>query len=91
MDFLSIFALVVLLTLLVSVVGGALVLGWLPGHIATQRNHPHADAIRICGWLGLLTGGILLPIAFIWAFFTPKGQMVASDPLGTPARKVSST
>jgi hypothetical protein len=67
-DILDLFALFVLLVLLLTVVVGALVLGWLPGHLAAQRRHPQADAIRVCGWLGLLTMGVLLPVAFIWAF-----------------------
>jgi hypothetical protein len=84
MDFLSIFALVVVLVLLGSAVGGALVLGWLPGHLAAQRSHPQADAIRICGWLGLLTLGILLPVAFIWAFLKPVRVGVASASEASP-------
>ena len=88
MDVLSIFALVVLLVLLGTVVAGALVLGWLPGHLAVQRGHPQADAIRICGWLGLLTLGILLPVAFIWAFLKPVrvGVVGTSDAPRTDAR-----
>jgi hypothetical protein len=46
----------------------AFVLGGLPGRIATQRAHPQADAIRVTGWLGLLTLGLLWPIALIWAY-----------------------
>jgi len=79
MDFLDIFALVVLLTLLLTVVGVAGVLGWLPGHIAATRNHPQTDAIRICGWLGLLTLGILLPLAFVWAFARPRAAIQAGS------------
>lgn len=75
---LDIFALIVLLTLLVTIVGGALVLGWLPGRLAAQRNHPQADAIRICGWLGLITAGLLLPIAYIWVFIRPVRVGVAA-------------
>ena len=45
-------------------------LGRLPGAIARQRHHPQADAISICGWMGLLTL-ILWPIALVWAHLTP--------------------
>src|SRR5262245_18061451 len=81
MELLDIFALLVLLTLAATVVGAALVLGWLPGHLAAKRGHPQAAAIRICGWLGLITLGILLPIAFIWAFLRPLrvGVSTATD------------
>lgn len=45
-------------------------LGGLPGAIARSRNHPQADAIAICGWMGILTL-VLWPLALIWACLTP--------------------
>ena len=47
-------------------------LGGLPGRVANERHQPQADAIRIMGWLGLLTGGIVWGAALIWAYYTPK-------------------
>ena len=38
----------------------------LPGEIAAQRGHPHADAVRIAGVIGIFTG-ILWVLALIWA------------------------
>ncbi|MEK6248835.1 MAG: DUF3302 domain-containing protein [Planctomycetales bacterium] len=35
------------------------------------RNHPQADAISVCGWWGVLTMGLLLPLAYIWAYTNP--------------------
>lgn len=29
--------------------------GGLPGKIAERRNHPHAEAVKIVGWIGLFT------------------------------------
>ncbi len=46
---------------LLAVLGGAYTLGSLPGKIARARNHPQADAINICGWLGLPSGIFWLP------------------------------
>jgi len=46
----------------------AIVLGGLPGKIAAQRGHPQADAVRVAGWVGLLTLGLLWPLALIWAY-----------------------
>ncbi len=43
------------------------VLAALPGRIARSSNHPQADAVNICGWLGLPTG-ILWVIAMVWAY-----------------------
>lgn len=71
MDFLDIFALVILSILILTFVGGAVALGALPGMIAKKRGHPQASAINVCGWMGLLTLGILIPIAFVWAFTKP--------------------
>ena len=85
MDALDVFALVVLLVIAVSIVGTALVLAALPGRIAAQRGHLQADAIRICGWLGLLTLGILWPIALIWAYLKPlRGNALSA---GAPSTR----
>lgn len=69
MSFLDWFALFVLIVIVASAVGGALLLGYMPGRIARQRSHPQADAISICGWMGLLTFGLLLPVAYVWAYW----------------------
>ncbi len=65
------FTFVVLGLLLVTGLGLAFVLGSLPGKIAADRGHPQADAIRVTGWLGLFTLGLLFPVALIWAFTKP--------------------
>ncbi|WP_173643857.1 DUF3302 domain-containing protein [Bradyrhizobium sp. 41S5] len=46
-------------------------LGSLPGDIARARNHPQAGAIRICGWMGVLTL-IMWPVAMVWAHMNPS-------------------
>ena len=68
---LDIFALVILIVLAAAVVGVWIILGMLPGKIAHARNNPQAEAINICGWWGVITMGILLPLAFIWAYTKP--------------------
>ncbi len=45
-----------------------MLLGYMPGYIARQRDHPQADAIAVCGWVGVLTMGLLLPLAYVWAY-----------------------
>ncbi len=42
------------------------VIAALPGSIARRKLHPQADAINICGWVGVPTG-ILWCIALVWA------------------------
>ncbi|CTQ55289.1 hypothetical protein LP7551_03830 [Roseibium album] len=72
MDVLSIFALIVLLVLALAIVGIWVFLAIWPGKIAHRRNHPRAEAVTVCGYWGALTVGILMPLAFIWAFADGK-------------------
>jgi hypothetical protein len=68
---LDIFTFIVLAVLLAVAMFCFMKLGELPGKIAGKRNHPQADAITICGWIGVLTLGLLWPIAIIWAYMRP--------------------
>jgi hypothetical protein len=72
---LDIFALIVLLVLLATGLGVWALLGMFPGRIARERNHPQADAINVCGWIGAITMGVLSPIAFIWAHTNPEATL----------------
>jgi hypothetical protein len=47
------------------------IIGGLPGDIAERRGHKDASAIRLCGYLGLLFGGIFWLVALIWAHTGP--------------------
>lgn len=78
MDIASLFALVVIAVLLLAVVAAIVALGSLPGQIAKAKNHPHADAINVASWVGLAVGGVLWPIAFIWAFI-PFGNSAPTE------------
>ncbi len=75
-DGLQIFALIILITIAISIVGVWVFLGMLPGKIAKKRNHPQAEAINVCGWWGAITMGLLMPLAFIWAHTVPKKDTV---------------
>lgn len=46
-------------------------LGRLPGAIARARNHPQADAIAVCGWMGIITL-VMWPLALVWAYLAPE-------------------
>ena len=72
------FALLVLVVLLCTAIGAALVLAGLPGRIARDRKHPQAEAITVCGWLGLLTGVVWI-VALVWAYTVPSGNAVAPE------------
>lgn len=59
-------------------------LGGLPGKTAGKRHHPQADAIKILGWLGLFTGGIVWCVALVWAYYYPttlSNDANSGDPL----------
>jgi hypothetical protein len=53
-------------------------LGKLPGELARKWDHPQAAAINAMSWIGIATGGLLWPIAFIWAFTNPFGTKSAT-------------
>lgn len=75
---LDIFALIVLLVLIAAAVAIWVILGMMPGKIARKRNHPQADAISVCGWWGVITLGLLCPLAYIWAYTKPM-HVVTDD------------
>jgi hypothetical protein len=54
-------------------------LGSLPGSIARSRGHPQADAINICGWMGIITI-VLWPIAMVWAHLVPGRPISGAEP-----------
>lgn len=54
-------------------------LGSLPGAIARSRNHPQADAINMCGWMGIITI-VLWPIAMVWAYLVPGRPITGPEP-----------
>lgn len=80
---LDIFAIVVLLILLAAAIGVWVLLAMMPGRIARSRNHPQADAINVCGWWGAITIGLLMPLAFIWAYYDPGANAPAAKDKGT--------
>jgi CBS domain containing-hemolysin-like protein len=43
----------------------------LPEQIAHKRNHPQFEAIRTLCLLSLIFGGLLWPIAWVWAYSKP--------------------
>ncbi len=74
----DIVALVFLAVILTIAIIGIVLLGSLPGNIATKRNHPQAEAVTVLGWVGLLFV-IFWPIAFAWAFFRHPGQAMPNS------------
>ena len=60
---------------------GAIVLFWLvhvlPEKIAHKRHHPQKDAIHTLCLLSLVFGGLLWPIAWLWAYTKPVTYKLA--------------
>ena len=67
------FAFVVFAVLIFVAVVIVVSLGKLPGQLAEKWGHPQAAAINAMSWIGIATGGLLWPVAFIWAFTNPFG------------------
>ena len=76
MTALDVFALLVLTVIIAAFLGAVVALAMLPGKIARDRNHPHADAIQVAGWLGILWG-IGWMIALVWAYTKPGARTAA--------------
>jgi hypothetical protein len=90
-DYLTIF-------ILIFVPLGGIYLFWmvhiLPEKIAEKRGHPQADAIKTLCLLSLVFGGLLWPIAWLWAYSKPVLHQMAYghdevDHHGNPVIKTS--
>ena len=59
----------------------AIVLFWLvhilPEKVAEKRHHPQKDAIQTLCLLSLVFGGLLWPLAWLWAYTKPIGYRAA--------------
>ena len=71
--------LAIIVLILVPVV--AIVVFWmvhvLPERFAEKRHHPQTAAIQVLCLLSLVFGGLLWPIAWLWAFTKPVAYRVA--------------
>jgi CBS domain containing-hemolysin-like protein len=72
---------VLALVIIIAVPIGGIVLFWLvhilPEKFAHQRHHPQLAAIKTLCLLSLLFGGILWPLAWLWAFTKPVMHQMA--------------
>jgi len=83
---LDIFTFAVMLVLLTAAAVLIKIVGALPGKIARGRAHPQAEAINVCGWLGILTLGLAWPVALIWAYTrSPDERSAPQEVKSTPA------
>ena len=68
---LDVFALIVIGVLIAAVIWIVVLLGPVPGNVAKKRGHPQADAIRVLGWIGIITLGVPWLAALVWAYAIP--------------------
>jgi hypothetical protein len=71
--------LAVIIIILVPI--AAIVLFWLvhilPEKVAEERHHPQKEAIKVLCLLSLVFGGMLWPIAWLWAYSRPVLHQLA--------------
>jgi hypothetical protein len=67
----NVIAWVVLLVVPVVAVAAFWLVHILPEKIAEKRNHPQAAAIQVLCLLSLAFGGLLWPLAWLWAYTKP--------------------
>lgn len=73
----DIIAIVVLIIVPVVVIVVFWLVHVLPERFAEQRHHPQAAAIQVLCLLSLVFGGLLWPIAWLWAFTRPVAYKIA--------------
>jgi uncharacterized BrkB/YihY/UPF0761 family membrane protein len=78
MSFIDIFAWIVLLVLVATLVGVFVALGMMPGHIARKRGHPWPEAVTVGSWATLVCGFVLWPLVLIWAYVDMPERREAS-------------
>jgi uncharacterized protein DUF3302 len=83
------FAFVVFAVLIAVAVVAIVSLGQLPGRLARKWGHPQAPAINVASWIGMATGGLLWPLALIWAFIIPSGSHASRNENNQHGRSVT--
>jgi hypothetical protein len=73
--FVDILADILTWVVILFVPAGAIYLFWmvhiLPEKVAEKRHHPQKEAIKVLCILSLIFGGMLWPIAWLWAYSKP--------------------
>ncbi|OIN29039.1 DUF3302 domain-containing protein [Vibrio barjaei] len=60
-------SLAILFVVLLILIYGLIILHDIPYEIAKKRNHPHADAIHVAGWISLFFLHVMWPVLWVWA------------------------
>jgi uncharacterized BrkB/YihY/UPF0761 family membrane protein len=76
-DMLASLVLIILFAVIVLVIW---LMGSLPGHVARRRGHPWAEAVGVAGWITLVFGFALWPLALIWAYVDVPARRAGERP-----------
>jgi hypothetical protein len=80
-EFIDSVASVLAIFIIVAVPIAGIALFWLvhilPEKIAERRHHPQKDAIKALCLLSLVFGGMLWPLAWLWAYTKPVFHQMA--------------
>jgi uncharacterized BrkB/YihY/UPF0761 family membrane protein len=68
MNVIDIFAWIVLVVLVGTLVAVFVALGTMPGRIAKKRGHPWPEAVTVGSWATLICGFVFWPLVLIWAY-----------------------
>lgn len=68
MEFIDIFAWIVLAVVALTLVAAFVALGVMPGRIAHRRGHPWAQAVAVGSWATLICGFVFWPLILTWAY-----------------------
>lgn len=77
MSFIDVFAWIVLVVLIATLVAIFVALGTIPGRIAKKRGHPWAEAVAVGGWASLIFGFVFWPLVLIWAYVDVPAKVPA--------------
>lgn len=66
--FIDLFAWIVLLVVVATLVATVVALGVMPGRIARRRGHPWAQAVTVGSWATLVFGFVFWPLILVWAY-----------------------
>jgi hypothetical protein len=79
MSLLDIFAWIVVVVLVATLVAGFVTLGVMPGRIARRRGHPWAEAVTVGSWATLIFGFVFWPLVLIWAYVDAPAKREAGE------------
>ena len=68
MSFIDIFAWIVLIVTVATIIAVVVALGTMPGRIARKRGHPWPEAVTVGSWATLVFGFVFWPLVLIWAY-----------------------